>query len=733
MNLEQIQTSLEDKFNEILRDGEQRKIVFWQDIDKEFIDYFDKIEIDGVSVIHLHENNQFTIKHLLEEEDLHSSYLIYTNINTDSDENWLYDTVQYADTFHADWISLVMKELQIDTSLRHIVHKHLPFFDAKERRNRLRRFEMNFDQGKILELAMMNALCHERSLSFQTVLQKVFTDTLDDEENRYLRDLERFFDIDNFWDYVEQEYAYISKHKSLKALFKHLSITALSQYIPKEHLTGLEQYIAETNRTNIYVFIDQWMHHKDDYKIYDKYARQIEEEIDLKKIINQLPVDEFEEGEQFPYIERAIILYITNSLLEQYEDYEAYLNIINHRRYKHFYEDYKDIYDALFYTVKMHQFFKEYSHGIPRASARDIYQTYIDEYYVMDTYYRKFYVAYDKAQASDLLEKLKELVENLYADWYMGELNAHWSAAVQQELANEWSLPGVQAQQTFYTHIQRDHQEERVFIIISDTLRYEIGVELMELQNSEIQGSCELDTMLGVVPSVTKLGMAALLPHSSLTFDKKGNVFVDGKRTSGLENRNQILQDREEESKAINYQDLMKMNREERRKTFKGKKIIYIYHDTIDATGENPSKEIDTFLAVEDALDEISHLLRIIRNELSGTHVYVTADHGFLYQREKLEEYDFIKREDIETIDTSKRHMLAKEAKELSGQQCISLSSIINNDEVLYAYVPNSTIRYRVQGAGANFVHGGASLQEVVIPKLYIRNKRTGQIGRANV
>src|SRR5690625_7782703 len=99
----------------------------------------------------------------------------------------------------------------------------------------------------------------------------------------------------------------------------------------------------------------------------------------------------------------------------------------------------------------------------------------------------------------------------------------------------------------------------------------------------------------------------------------------------------------------------MKMNREERRKTFKGKKIIYIYHDTIDATGENPSKEIDTLLAVEDALDEISHLLRIIRYELSGTDVYVPADHEFLYQREKLEEYECMKRGDIVTVDSSRR------------------------------------------------------------------------------
>ena len=31
-------------------------------------------------------------------------------------------------------------------------------------------------------------------------------------------------------------------------------------------------------------------------------------------------------------------------------------------------------------------------------------------------------------------------------------------------------------------------------------------------------------------------------------------------------------------------------------------------------------------------------------------------------------------------------------------------------------YVPRSTIRFKVQGPGYNFVHGGAALQEVMVP-----------------
>ena len=58
----------------------------------------------------------------------------------------------------------------------------------------------------------------------------------------------------------------------------------------------------------------------------------------------------------------------------------------------------------------------------------------VNEYYLMDTYYRKFYVAYDKESNHELLKKLKTLVEGLYTNWFMGELSAHWSQAVKTEM-----------------------------------------------------------------------------------------------------------------------------------------------------------------------------------------------------------------------------------------------------------------------------------------------------------
>ena len=183
------------------------------------------------------------------------------------------------------------------------------------------------------------------------------------------------------------------------------------------------------------------------------------------------------------------------------------------------------------------------------------------------------------------------------------------------------------------------------------------------------------------------------------------------------------------ESIAVHFQDVLAMNKAGRRETFKGKKLIYIYHDTIDAMGDKASTEVYTFNAVETSLNQLYDLVKIIRDDLSGTNVYITADHGFLYQRDELEESDKIGQDSIDNIEVKRRYILSQEQREVSGQLAINLSSVIKNEQQLTAYLPKATLRYKMQGSGINFVHGGASLQEIVIPLLTFKNKRTGQKG----
>src|SRR5699024_3360496 len=101
----------------------------------------------------------------------------------------------------------------------------------------------------------------------------------------------------------------------------------------------------------------------------------------------------------------------------------------------------------------------------------------------------------------------------------------------------------------------------KVFVIISDALRYECGEELHRLLNAENRFTSKLDYQVSVLPSYTQLGMAALLPHEALSFDKKDDVLINGKSTLGLSSRERILREHSGvRAKAILAEDVMKMS-----------------------------------------------------------------------------------------------------------------------------------------------------------------------------
>ncbi|AIQ20662.1 alkaline phosphatase [Paenibacillus sp. FSL H7-0357] len=729
MNLDEVTKALQEAFLQPLNEGEQRKIIFWFDKDQEFTEYIHEISIESVKVHMLTEGNSFYTKVLLEEEDPISNYLIYSNLDMSMEDNWLLDTILYSKTFYADKISLIMNELNIDPSLRSSVKKYEKFFGSKERLRKFKGLEVSaFTEGTI-ELVMMSALCNLKIPDFEDVLKAVLMDTLDDNQNKYLDSISKYVGSDVFWNVVAERYGYEQSQKSLKTLFIHLTVTAVSHAFNGERLSMVKNYIAIRNKSNALVFIDHWMHHKTDCHVYDQYAEIVEKEIKLLDIVNQLPVEEFKAADTFPYFDKAIIIYIANSLEERLEDYDMYTKLINLRRAKHYYERYQSIYEALYYTVKMFEFHKKYSMGIPKAQAVEMYRAYVNDYHQMDMFYRKFYVAYDNDSNSEILKKLKTMVENLYTNWYMGELSSHWSAAIHDELKSSWVLSGIQSQKDFYRSFvaPKIFNGDRVFVIISDALRYEIASELTDKLNSETTGACNIQPLLGVVPSVTKMGMASLLPHMNLEIDLNGNVLVNGKSSSGMDNRISILQAEVADSTSIHFQELKNMNKGGRRETFKGKKLVYIYHDSIDATGDKASTEVYTFTAAERAIDELYDIVKIIKDELSGTNIFITADHGFVYQRDALEESDKIEKEGIQAFEVKRRYLLSREKGERIGLLDINMDSLIKNEHQITTYVPKATIRFKIQGAGANFVHGGASLQEIVVPLISFKNIRSGQ------
>ena len=118
-------------------------------------------------------------------------------------------------------------------------------------------------------------------------------------------------------------------------------------------------------------------------------------------------------------------------------------------------------------------------------------------------------------------------------------------------------------------------KDNKVCVIISDAMRYEIGDELLSLIRQEDRYRAELEPVLSMLPSYTQLGMAALLPNKELEIadNETSGVLVDGQSSQGTANRTKILQAAlEGKGQALKAEELMELNGQDARQTAQGQR-----------------------------------------------------------------------------------------------------------------------------------------------------------------
>ncbi|MBK6772740.1 MAG: PglZ domain-containing protein [Ignavibacteria bacterium] len=91
------------------------------------------------------------------------------------------------------------------------------------------------------------------------------------------------------------------------------------------------------------------------------------------------------------------------------------------------------------------------------------------------------------------------------------KLGDNWQKAI-DKLSN-WEIENTISQKQFYDQWVKPYlkTENRVFVIISDALRYESAAELREIILMEDRYTAKLSAALGSLPSYTQLGMASFV------------------------------------------------------------------------------------------------------------------------------------------------------------------------------------------------------------------------------
>ncbi len=730
MDTEKVTHDLNKRFAAPLPDYYQRRIIFWYDEEREFEDKLDDIVLNNAQLVRMTGSNTFTIKKQLSHDDPYSNYLVYCPISYEKpDDNWLMDIQLYSEEFRSDLISIWMDEMLIPSTpaLRKLVKSYRKFFAAKDRRAKILRQQKTINTPAQLHLAVMTAITGAKNAQPAAILQALLAAGAR-EDNGLYADIVAYNAKDAFWTMVAQATGYSDVDVDLGNLMCHILMTACTRTLHMENLLGLERYISIPHQAWCYDFISDWLHADRKDQLY-ALARFVENALRLPDRFMKMPLADLLDTECFPCVNECVLHKLMEEIIQNVIDADCITAAVEKRRTCVWYDEVATFYDGIAQVANMQRFFIEHAAGFHTAESRNVWKEYTTDYYRMDGFYRQFHLAYAeslkvyKEHLNDLFAQVAEKVEGLYAHWFLDKLGENWTNVIEDDLKQYGRILEVPRQEDFYNSRVRT-ADGKIVVIISDALRYEVAASLTEQLKRETQSKVELTAMQGVFPTITKFGMAALLPHKTLSVEEKAtsalSIQADGIPTDSSY-RDKVLKAANPRSIALQYKNVAGMSTEQLRSLTSGMEVVYIYHDTIDAASHASDSLV--FSACNTAITELQNLVRIATNRMNRTHVIITADHGFLYTFSPLKEDSKVDKTSFNQMDVEygRRYAIMRQ-----GAQPDYLMPVRFMDETsgLTAFTPRESMRIKMQGGGLNFVHGGVSLQEICVPVISYHHLR---------
>jgi hypothetical protein len=271
-----------------------------------------------------------------------------------------------------------------------------------------------------------------------------------------------------------------------------------------------------------------------------------------------------------------------------------------------------------------------------------------------------------------------------------------------------------------------------------DALRYEMGATLLERfsgWNRELLTELKLEIALAALPSITPVGMAALLPGAERSFavanvDGAPCSVVDGVPvgwSNGRSKRLAHLQQRVPTAVVISLVELIRHKPKDPALLEKlaGNGPVVVTSTGIDSAGE---RDKDDNLAnvrtdMQRELDTIEKAVRVL-SELPLVHplqrFVITADHGFLHLPLGREPAMRIEPPQGREFDLERRCWLGHPSAVKPPCVEIPPAALGYGNDGLSVVVPRSSGVLKA-GGSLCYHHGGSSIQELLIPLLSFR------------
>ena len=737
---------------------EGHALIFWNDAGGEFATQIDGINIDGIKVLRLDQTPALQAKISIERET-GVRWLVYAPFDEpEPARDWLLDARLRGKPFSADTASIQLEELGLRTrSLRDHLKTRSKVLRARDRFERIKRWVQPNDTADDLDRKMMAAVLRAETADPSAILLKAFATLVAEGSDLGARpevlDELAAFDLEPaFWALVEREFGYREsgdEAPTLRGLLYRLFATDFRSGVSGTPASLMHFVIdVRAKAAHASVFASRWRTDMANYGSYDVLSGWVADELKVDSILGPMQAEDLADAMTFEAIEKRVIGDLKARIIAGGgANMNSVRELIARRRDGHWANPLlagandstralAASYDALEAAAGFFELQAKHGQGFSFSDAGSAFHAYRTELFRFDQLYRWFMRASETVEPMgwSLLHELRERMEDAYSGWFIGQFALAWGAVVEgpSGLLSRWKLDDVVNQQDFYARYVApafDSGAKRVFVVISDAFRFEAAAELVDQLNGRSRVKAGLGAMLGVLPSYTALGMASLLPHQRLAY--KGNasldVMVDGHPSSTLEQRSAILA--AHGGIATGRDALMEKGKDKGREFVKPHKVVYIYHDLIDMTGDKRGSETKTFAATEQAIKELSELVGFIVNSLNGSTIFVTADHGFMYQESALDEAD---RHTVEesmpgVLKPKKRYILGRDMWPMENAWAGNTATTAGTDEgagSLDFLVPKGTGRFHFVG-GARFVHGSAMPQEIVVPVIVVKESET--------
>ena len=740
MKLSDIQQELRRLFDS--QSAEAGSIVIWHDPDRAFFDALGEIDLPGVEVIRETERELFSLKRLLNGDLAGRRILLYRPRARRLEGDWLADIEARSMSFAADYISMQLRELNAaDTyEMREALSAYKAQLSKKNVLRKLTRLSDRYEQPRQLICGLMAIALDAPAFDAQTIVQAYLNAALTSSGTEAFSRIEAMGCADAFRTALTVWTGFTGDPSDHIALGRHVLLAAVANAVPGSATTLLPTGVNAAHAAACQGVVRSWCHDGTRDTLFE-LAQIIEEATSVEQALEQAPLETLIDIDLLPCIDAIILRRLLRDVATSPGSASTALARAQARHNSTWYSKFCACYAGLEAAAELQRYRNEHPDGVGPLNAERIWALYTDDLHRVDTWYRQMNVSLSRALIDapygldEDFRACADQMESLYKNWFLADMAKRWEDAAEDDLSNNGYVDGIPRQVDFFMKYVEPNARggKRVCVIASDALRYEVAAELAGALEQNTKGVCSLEAVQATFPSITSCGMASLLPCGSLVMDvaEPGSlrVLLDGKEAATTAARQKQLRSADPNAVATTYDALINdMGGAQRKELVKDADIVYIYHDAIDAIGDKAPTERKVLSVCNDAVQELSGLVKLICREHLANKIVITADHGFLYTDEPLRAADRTAAGDAieDPLLIGRRYAIAGAD---AGSDILMPIALPHANGQLKGFAPRRCTRIARAGAGENYVHGGISLQELCVPVLTFTNKRAGSKG----